>query len=443
MAESLYTYGDTPWPDFETNQRTVYVPDLLEVFRRNSIFYGMVDYSVDLLAYRTNQIVFTQPIDPEPNIAELGLRDLWLPQLYMDSRSITITATRYGDKIAMHKYDDYITYWRENRVAGMRKIVRRRLGPHIVSSLDRLARNEFLRNINRTFAGGASGFASLEADDTFEIGITRAVQLGADYSPDPVRNPVFCVTSPAAKYTIRNDANGEFISRLTYANPPRLINGEVGVYEGVVFSIHPDLTLWNCGTVLAQTTITTAIQRGDGSPDPNTTKVDDVWQTGQPGATHYIQVASVTGFSVGDYVTLHTARPSANSEMAVQDGVQWDHPYNRERRIVAIDTTNNRLSFDYPILDDYYQTDLGGGVYGYVTKARPVHAALFIKGPRAVVAGVIQPPQTYEPTPFDDTGAVYRASWDAYMKYQQFYNHRAEVYFFAGPVRVNNEVVNL
>ena len=103
MAESLTTYGDTPWEDLDKNQRTVYVPDLLEVFARQSMFYGMVTYAVDLLAKRTQKVVFTQPIDPEPNIAELGLRELWLPQLYMDSREIEIGVTRYGDKIAMHR----------------------------------------------------------------------------------------------------------------------------------------------------------------------------------------------------------------------------------------------------------------------------------------------------------------------------------------------------
>jgi hypothetical protein len=103
MAESLTTYGDTPWDDLDMNQRTMFVPDLLENWQRNSIFYGMVTYAIDLLAYRTGTIVFTQPIDPEPNIAELGVRDLWLPQLYMDSRKLQIQATRYGDKIAMHR----------------------------------------------------------------------------------------------------------------------------------------------------------------------------------------------------------------------------------------------------------------------------------------------------------------------------------------------------
>jgi hypothetical protein len=79
-------YGVTPWATFETNQRTVYVPDLLEVFRKKALFYNLVTYGVNLAAARTGTMIFTQPIDPEPNIQSLDNRALWLPQLYMHSR---------------------------------------------------------------------------------------------------------------------------------------------------------------------------------------------------------------------------------------------------------------------------------------------------------------------------------------------------------------------
>ena len=179
-------YGDTPWEDFDKNQRTVYVPELLEAFRFKSLFYGLVTYGVNLRAQRTGKMVFTQVFDPEPNIASLDNRAIWLPQLYMDSRQLEITASRYGDKVQMHKYDDMITYWQEHGQAGLRNIVSQRLAPHMVQSLDLLARNAFLDKSVLMFAGGASDFESLEADDTFDLNVCRAVQLGVDYEPDPV-----------------------------------------------------------------------------------------------------------------------------------------------------------------------------------------------------------------------------------------------------------------
>jgi hypothetical protein len=82
-------------------------------------------------------------------------------------------------------------------------------------------------------------------------------------------------------------------------------------------------------------------------------------------------------------------------------------------------------------------------VYAYATLARPIHVGIFIKGPRPVVAAVLQPPQTYAPAPIDSTNSVYRFAWDAYMRYQQFYPERFEVYCYAGPIRREGKVIEL
>jgi len=443
-------YGDTPWEDLTTNQRTVYVPELLEVFRTTSLFYGLVTYGVNLTAERTGKMVFTQVLDPEPNIAELSTRQIWLPQLYMDSQQLEISCAYYGDKVMLHKYDPLITYWTRTGQAGLREIISSRLAPHMVGSLDLLARNAFLQKTTVMFAGGASDFGTLEADDLFDLSIVRAVHLGADYQPDPVQNPIIGLSSPASVYTIRDDDDGEFIERAKYAEPRRLLNYEVGEYEGVRFAQHPSVTLWNCGEIIAQTTIKASIALGNGAPDPGTTKVEGVWQVGQPGATHSITVASTAGYVAGDYVTLHVHREgdastwdtALSSTLKTTTGVLFTDPSMIVREIYAVvDATH--LSFTEPITVDYFQTDLGSTVYGYVTKGRPVHACVFMKGPRGVVSGVIQPPQTYNPAPIDDVEAIYRFAWDARLKYQQMYPRRFEVYFHAGPVRRLGAVINL
>jgi len=442
-------YGDTPWEDFDKNQRTVYVPELLEAYRINSLFYGLVTYGVNLAAQRTGKMVFTQVLDPEPNIAELQTRQIWLPQLYMDSRQLEITSAYYGDKVMLHKYDDLITYWQENGTAGLRRIVSSRLAPHMVQSLDLLARNTFLDKSVLMFAGSASDFGSLANTDVFDLSVARAVHLGADYQPDPVQNPIVGIASPSAVYTIKDTDAGEFISRLQYTDNRRMLNYEIGEYEGTRFAQHPTVCLWNCGTILQQTTITASVGLGDGAPDPATTKVEKVWMVGQSDATHYLTVASSAGFEAGDIVTLHihkggdssTYDTALDSKLKVTDGVLFTDPKMVTREIHSVDT--GKLIFTEPVTVDYFQTNLGGGVYGYVTKGRPVHAVVFLKGPRGVVSGVLQPPQTYNPGPIDDTQSIYRFSWDARMKYQQMYPRRFEVYFHAGPVRKLGKVVNL
>jgi len=444
-------YGDTPWEDWDKNQRTVYVPDLLESFKHKAIFYQMVTYGVNLRAQRTAKMVFSQIIDPDPNIAELSTRQIWLPQVYMDSRQLEITAAYYGDKIMAHKYDDDITYWRENSNSfqGLRPIITKRLAPHMIESLDLLARNAFLNKTSVIFEGGHSSIEGITTNDTFDLNVCRAVQLGADYQPDPTQNPIFAVTSPGAVYTVRSEDSGEFVSRLKYTDGNRVtLNYEIGEYEGVRFTQHPILTLWNCGDVITQTTIGASVGLGDGAPDPATTKVEGVWQVGQSNATNYVTVADTTGFQAGDFVSLHYYRGgdsstydnNCNEQMKHDDGCIYNDATKIEREIYEV-VDSTKLSFTRPITTDDFQTDLGGTVYGYVTKARHVHAAIFVKGPRGVVSGVIQPPQTYTPDPIDDVEAIYRISWDARLKYQQMYPRRFEVYLFAAPVRRLGEVI--
>jgi hypothetical protein len=446
MAGTFDTeYGVTPWAQLDQNEHTVYVPELLENYVKRSMFYGMVDYAVDLLAQRTKTLVFTQLIEPEANTATLDVRALWLPSLYVDSQAIEITTERYGDKIMLHKYDDYITAWKKNGTAGLRNIMDSLLGPHMVESLDLLARNAFLESHFKSFSGTATSFGTIQASNTFEEGIARAVQLRSAYS-DFDENPVFCITSPSVTYQLKSQslASGEWISRQQYANPSLLVNYEVGSYEGVRFVNSPLMTLWNCGEVIKQATITASVDEGDGAPDPQTTKVDGVWRVGQHGATHGISYTNGTGvLAVGDMVTFHRARNVANTATAVENGVPWNHSKNVTRRIVAI--SGGQLMLNKPILTDDYklETSSGSNIYGWITVGRPIHAAIFIKGPRGVVCGVTQPPQTYTPPAIDDTEAIHRFSWDAYIKYQPFFTDRFEVYFFAGPVPIENSVVTL
>jgi hypothetical protein len=431
----------------------VFVPELLEAFRLKSLFYGLVTYGVNLRAQATGKMVFTQVLDPDPNIAALDNRAIWLPQLYMDSRQLEVTCARYGDKVMLNKYDNMITNWKENGQAGLRQIIASRLAPHMVQSLDLLARNAFLNKAVAMFAGGASDFGSVEADDLFDLSVCRAVHLGADFEPDPVTNPIVGIASPSSVYTVKDRDAGEFVSRLQYTDSRKMLNYEIGEYEGVRFAQHPCVTLWNCGTILQQTTIAASIGLGDGAPDPDTgllaDKVDGVWMVGQSGATHYINVASSSGFSAGDIVTFHIHRggdsgaydTAMRAACKTTNAPMFNDPTAVVREIHSVDT--GKLILTEPIMTESFQTDLGGGVYGYVTRGRPVHATVFLKGPRGVVAGVLQPPQTYNPPPVDDTESIYRFSWDAYLRYQQMYPRRFEVYFHAGPVRKLGQVVNL
>lgn len=433
MAESTTITFGTPWSGLDMNQWDEWVPELLPAYQKKSVFFQMVDYQVDLGALRTGKVHFTQRLDPEPNISVVDNRAIWLPQLYVDSRSIDVTASRYGGKVQLHEYDDMITRWRQNGSAGLRTIITDVLAQNMIQTLDRLARNAFLSSFFVNFSGGVSGFTALTTAQTFEEGIARQQQMAAEYAG--LNNPIFCLTAPAATYTLKSQSSsGEWVDRSKYAQPGALVNYEIGSYEGVRFATHPDLTLWNCGVVTKQAMITASVTAGDGSPDPESTDVDGAWRVGQAGATHGVSYTDGTGtLAVGDYVTLHRERSSAGV-MGVANGVKWDSVYNIERRIVAV--SGGKVYFDKPVMSDDFSTEVTTGIYGYMTVGRPVHAALFIKGPQSVVAGVIRPPRTHTPPAIDDTESIFRFSWDAYLGYAPFYTDRFSVYFYTGPVAI-------
>jgi hypothetical protein len=101
---------------------------------------------------------------------------------------------------------------------------------------------------------------------------------------------------------------------------------------------------------------------------------------------------------------------------------------------MEVDDANGRLILDSPFLVDF-DTDLGGGVYGYVTLGRNIHVSIFIGGEQAIVAGVAQQPLFYELDPIDDFKAIYRFSFDQYIGYQPFRPEVMECVFTAGTTR--------
>ena len=86
-------------------------------------------------------------------------------------------------------------------------------------------------------------------------------------------------------------------------------------------------------------------------------------------------------------------------------------------------------------------TDLGAGVYGYVTKGRHIHTSSYIGGPDAVIGGVGRPPVVKAPPPVDDFEQIQRFSWNAYEGYNNYRPEVAEIVFSAGSIRVTGDKI--
>lgn len=443
-------YSDEPFSIMDKNQRTWLDPDLIDIWRLKSVFRPLITFTKNLGDVRATQMTVTQLFDPHADTTPLSPRQIWMPSMHLDSREVQITFDHNGNKIAYHKYDDIITYWQKNGKAGLRAIVRGALGQSEVDMNDLLARNALIDGSLVTgyslygTSGSALNFAAISTLDKYDPEMGSDIQLGMTYrnvpgawGPTGAEGSIVCYTTPGVIYDMQK--NQGWITIREYLNDRTLLNYEVGSYKNVRYVQTPKCTLWNCGTLIARAPIALAVKAGDGAPDPRTVKVDGTYLTGQTasGVVNYIQLGTFTtgtiaSLEVNDIITFHQ---SVTNAYGVTGGVNFKEGKLQNRRIVSIDSANGRICLDIPFLVDY-DNDLGGGVFGYITKARNIHASIFIGGPNALVAGVAQQPLFYELDPIDDFKAIYRFSYDQRIGYQPFTPEVMEVVFTAGTTRV-------
>lgn len=436
-------YSASPWGNVTTNQTTYYEAVLQAQYYMEHFVYGrFVGTQFNLGARNTASMVLTNLIEPHANNDAIAATSIWLPSSRLDSESRTITFADYGGKLSLHKHDALVTYWKENPSAGLERIVQRALGRMQTRVLEKLARNAFLAH-SRKFIGDGSltGFNQVDSTKVMTTNTIRAIHLGMAErdvayanSPDGQSSAIFCVTTPGVIDGIRNSASGDWVATMRYANPMAIVNNEQGTWNGVRFVLSNEACLYNCGTVVAQTEIKAAITAGDGADNEGAAATHlGVYVTGQQsGVTKYVTVASTSGFAVGQKVTIHKTRTSANG---VTNGVDYTEG-SAEERIITRVVSGTRLAFDKPIMESF-ATDLGGTVYGFVTAARHIHTATFIGGPNGVALGVGIAPELHTPPVIDDREAMHRFSWDATLKYAPFTPEVYEVWVGAGANRID------
>lgn len=444
-------YADNPWEVIDKNQRTWYDPDLIAMFRQSALFTPTIQFVKNLGDVRATKMVLSQLLDPHPDYTALAVRQIWMPASHIDSRQVEITFSRYGGKVAYTNYDDMVTYWRQNNSEGIRQIMRGALGQHMVDVLDLLARNAYIKGSLDTgyvlYTGGGTTFNDIGTGDTFILSDAMDIWLGmtmrgvaSALGASGAANNIICYTTPSVIYDIQKGNNSdEWISVHQYADQAALLRYEVGSYKNVRFVQSPKLVLWNAGAITAQGSVTAAIHAGDGAPNPGSAKVDGTWQVGQTsgGITNYITVGSwgtgsLSNIAVNDVITIHVTRTSS---YGITNGVDPFEGTAHVRRVVAKTATPDHIVLDKPIMIDM-DTDLGGGVYAYVTKGRNIHSSIFVGGPQAIVSGVAAAPRLHAPPPVDDFEMVQRFSWDGYFGYQVYNPEVFEVIFSAGTTRV-------
>ncbi len=449
MAIDMNLYHVSPFQTHMTEQTdTLYTYyDLEKIYNRRAVYSPLVRVLDTGTPTNAESVEFSDLIPPKPDISSLNPYTLMIPSSRFNSARIRVDFDNYGGKLSFHKEDNQFVAWKRNNVAGLLAIVQQGLGQMAVDQMDLLARNAFLQNPVKSFGDNKTSFAGLTTTDTLNAKVTRNIGLDLkerhafwqNIATDMSPNNMICITTHGAILDMIDDlhtqtGNIDPIPVERYTLPP--LPGEVFTYNGVRFIESNMGVLWNSGPIAQRKTITAPQMSGDGTPDPNTTTVDGkryIGQRGVVGQKHYIQLDTVTGLAVGDKITIHKAVTSA---FGVTDGVDWRDNYTFNVNIVGIDAPNNRITIALPLPDDY-TTDLGGGVYGYLTKGRHVHSSVFIGGNEGIVLALARAIQFYTPPSIDDFDSMKRFTFDWRGKYNVFYPEDVHVHFHAGSNSVN------
>lgn len=454
MADPITDYyASEPWSAITDKERDWYVPLLMDAFFQRSTYADMVPVKVDLTAQETRTMIFSGMWRLEPNWNALGDRQIWLDTMHPASWQQRITTHHYGGKMAVHELDPLITYWKASGggAGGLVPMVNNLLAGAIIDQLEIQVRNAFAESQMTFFSDGAggssgTGFSDIAATDVYVPSILRDLNLAFDYNQvhqqgTSLRAVAYC--SPGQVYEAED--NADFKGVLEVARARQLLNYEVGEYKGVGHVSNVINTLWNMGTITAQAPIAAAVNAGDGAPiadpDAGTGYVDGVKEVGQKAGTQtpYIELGVFTtglisDLVVGDVITLHTLRSAGT--VLPYDVANAPIPSDgtiTNRRIVEIDDVNGYIYLDRPVQKELV-TDLGAGVYGYLTKGLHIHMAVVNAAPGAVVGGFTMPPVIRFPMVIDDTGSMYRVSWHGWYEYKLFRPEVVAVIYTSGPV---------
>lgn len=451
-------YDINPQGVIDQNSWTEHSAEVNLAFRRHALYSPLIDWDARMSQTGAQTMIEHELMEGDVNYNPISLTANYVDSQGMDSRYRSFAVSRYGGKVQLHKSSNVFNQWKISGGRDWRPLLRDVLGDHVVRLNESLARNVWFAGPKTfwTYSGSATDFSGIGSTDKFKLDIVNQWNLrlgntGSPVIPGDQASAKVAIVPPGVIYDIFQalpSATGNETALWRdvqlYAGGTALLNFEVGMYKGVrfqqapndKFGVNPNV-LYNAGVITKQYAVTAPIKIGDGSPDPSTTTVDGVWHVGQQNVTHYIQLEDYTAgdFNVNDWVTIHVKTSTA---YGVTGGVDPFDGQTIVRRVVAVDPTNNTISFDRPIMNNYTAQFAGksvtgntnGAFYAYVTRGRHIGFALVL-GSRGGVSGQIAKPiEFYEPRPVDDFDSVWRFTYDQVVGYNIAEPNMFELHFF-------------
>jgi hypothetical protein len=159
---NFYETGTMFTDSLPAGQRAYYEQVLLQTLRTKSILAPFTVMKEDFSGRDTGRITYSEVFDLEPNWNALSESTIWLKGAHLDSRSVTIELEIHGDVIKVSDYHELTNFFNSGDLTGLCK---GKLGQSMTDTIDILARNAFLSNPYKTYAGGKASRAALAAND--------------------------------------------------------------------------------------------------------------------------------------------------------------------------------------------------------------------------------------------------------------------------------------
>ena len=402
----------------------------------------------------------------------IGNRQRYIDAMYVDGRRKRLTsAERWGGKVQLTEFDELVSQYGQGTPQFMLAVLRERLMRGIISTHEKIARDmifdyalfKFLAD-GTAWSSGTADFSTLTASSSYQMQLKFvnevklrlierskkwAQQAGSWTSPIPnYPSDAMIMTTPNVLYDLWETEEGDWVQDLRQLQDDRVINGGTFRYKGATFVDNWWLTLFNAGPITKQCGVTAVINWGDGSPDPDTTLIDNVYITGQTHADlkHYVQLTDfdATDFYAGDRVSIHTARTAS---WGVTNGVNFLDGKTYEAEVYSVDATLNRLTFMEPFTEEYlssFNDTTHGTIYAYVTKARHIHPILVVAARGMATFAARTKVRLHNPPDDADLPGVTRVTWDEYGGKNRWNPYVYEILFaVASDTRSGRDEVSL
>ena len=473
-------YAANPVEVIDQNKWDFYSPLIAAQFHRSSYYSALMGY-VDLQSPDADNYMGTEAIRGHVNPNPIALRQQYVNPMTWDSRRRHLAGHQhYGQKIQMHDLDPLLNQWRLGAASTAQvllSISKQQLAYAAWWTMEHISKKAYLTGANHVHYGPHSehdDFSGIKKDpgDLFDLDIVKDISLrlsvraqstldrfGTFAAPVPGRpGQTLVMTTPGVVHDLWAQKN-QFMVNLNTLQDNRIMHGgRIDYFNYTVAETPWDIgLLWNAGNIDKQVAVLkytvaqdgVAAERGvvsgDGSPDPETTKVWNMYQVGQRDVVHYVQCSPFnTGdFEVGDYVSIGENRYVDTGTLGTDwFGINYGNAFLDGRtqvlEIAEVDASNNRLAFATPVMADYCEADatnsylvLSGqnatlaqpdntpttwaatrDVVAYITKAQHIHPVIVAAARNAHLFAMLQPIKMHMPPAIDDFESITRIAWN-------------------------------